>query len=154
MAFLAAMAYWHWWIAGLALLVLEMLVPGTFFLWMGIAAGVVGLLMLVLPDMSWQIQFLVFAVLSVVAITASRMWLRRHPITTDDSTLNRRGSQYVGRVVTLDQPLVDGTGKVRIEDTFWRVATPDNSDLAAGVQVRITGVDGIVLKIEPVQSGA
>ncbi|MCG8548248.1 MAG: NfeD family protein, partial [Alphaproteobacteria bacterium] len=97
---------------------------------------------------------LIFAVLSVVAITASRLWLRRHPITTDDSTLNRRGSQYVGRVVTLDQPLVDGAGKVRIGDTFWRVATPDNSDLAAGVQVRITGVDGIVLKIEPVQPDA
>ena len=149
MAYITTMEFWHWWILGLILLVLEMLLPGTFFLWMGISTGFVGLLMIFVPDLSWQMQFLIFAVLSVVTITLSRVWLQRHPITTDDTTLNRRGSQYVGRVVTLEEPLVDGAGKVRIEDTFWRVATKDNSDLAAGEKVKITGVDGTILKVEP-----
>jgi len=44
--------YWLWWALGLALVIVEMAAPGVFFLWLGIAAGLVGFLVLAWPDLS------------------------------------------------------------------------------------------------------
>jgi membrane protein implicated in regulation of membrane protease activity len=140
--------FWHWWIFAIVLLGLEIIVPGTFFLWMGAAAGVVGLVLLIIPDFSWQGQVLVFAVLSVVAVIGWQVWLRRHPIETKDPTLNAGGTQYIGRVLTLDGPLVDGVGKAKAGDSLWRVSAAGDLDLPDGGRVRVTGVDGATLVVE------
>lgn len=47
--------FWHWWVLALVLLALEIAAPGTFFLWLAVAAGVVGLILLLLPALAWQI---------------------------------------------------------------------------------------------------
>ena len=49
--------YWHWLIAGVVLIVLEVFAPGAFFLWLGVSAGVVGLILVMFPDMGWESQF-------------------------------------------------------------------------------------------------
>lgn len=146
--FLESVEFWHWWVFGVGLLVMEILVPGTFFLWMAIASGIVGVLLLPFPDIGWKIQLLIFSVLSVAAIAAWQVYLRRHPTETDDNTLNRRGAQYVGRHVTLDEPLLNGRGRVRIDDTYWSVATADGANMDAGAQIKVTDVDGTVLTVE------
>lgn len=146
--FSGELRFWHWWILGVVLLGLEIVVPGTFFLWMGVAAGVVGVILLFAENFAWQNQILVFAVLSIVAVVGWRFWLRRHPIETEDPTLNVRGAQYVGRVLTLAEPLVDGVGKARVGDTLWRVTTRDDLDLPAGARVRVAGVEGATLVVE------
>jgi len=140
--------FWHWWIFAIVLLGLEIMVPGTFFLWMGAAAGVVGLVLLLIPDFTWQNQVLTFAVLSVLAVVGWQVWLRRHPIETKDPTLNARGAQYIGRVLTLDGPLVDGVGKVKAGDSLWRVSAAGDLDLPNGDRVRVTGVEGATLVVE------
>ena len=140
--------FWHWWMLGLALLVLEIFAPGAFFMWMGISAFVVGAALWMFPDMAWQWQAFVFAVLSVVAIAGWRWWNRKHPEITDQPTLNRRGAQYVGRVFTLVEPISNGVGKIRVDDTLWRVF---GADRKAGTQVLVTGVEGTVLRVEPTQ---
>jgi hypothetical protein len=137
--------FWHWFVLGLGLVIAEMVIPGMFLLWIGIAAGVTGLVALVLPEMGWQIQFIVFAALSVACVFAARAYLSRHPIETADTTLNRRGSQYVGRVFNLHDAIVNGRGTVRVDDTIWRA---DGPDLPAGSKVRVTGIAGTVLKVE------
>ena len=96
------MDYWLWWALGLALVIIEMAAPGVFFLWLGIAAGVVGFLVLAWPDLSWQTQVFAFAVLSIASVGAGRWLIKRYPIHTDEPRLNRRGEQYVGRVFTLE----------------------------------------------------
>lgn len=145
--------FWHWWIAAVVLLIIEILAPGAVFMWMGFAAGVVGLLLLVAPDLSWELQFLVFGLLSVAAIVAWRAYQRRNPTETDLPSLNRRGEQYVGRVFTLEDGITNGTGVVRVDDSRWKI---EGEDLPAGTKVRVTGVEGTVLKVEreaaPVQS--
>lgn len=146
--FLESIEFWHWWIFAVVLLVMEILAPGTFFLWMAVAGGIVGALLLPFPDIGWKIQLLIFGVLSVGAITAWQIYLRRNPTETDDNTLNRRGAQYIGRRVTLDDALVNGRGRVRIDDTYWSVATVDGADMDAGAQITVTDVDGIVLTVE------
>ncbi len=144
--------YWHWWVLGTALLILEILTPGAFMLWLGIAAGIVGTLLLVAPGIAWEVQLLVFAVLSVASIAAWRVYRRRNPPrATDEPTLNRRGAQYVGRVFTLEEPIVNGYGKLRVDDTTWKVA---GADLPSGARVRVTGVDNTVLAVAAIEPTA
>ncbi len=142
---MSELLFWHWWILAVVLAVLEMLVPGVFMLWLGIAAGITGLVVLVVPAMWLQAQGLLFAVLSVASVWGWREWQRRHPTISDRPTLNRRGEQYVGRRLTLDQPIVDGRGHVRVDDSTWRV---EGADLPAGTAVTVTGVNGTILKVE------
>lgn len=146
---LMALDYWAWWVAGVALVILEIVIPGAVFLWMGIAAGVVGLVVLFVPGLDWRYQFLIFAALSVISIAAARRYLKRSPIETDHPTLNRRGEQYVGRTLTLAEPIVNGRGKAHIDDTMWKLSGPD---LPVGAQVLVTGVDGVVLQVEAQQA--
>ena len=141
--------YWHWWVLAVVLLLLEMFAPGVFFLWLGLAAGVVGLWLYVQPDLVWQSQFFIFAILSVLTAVLGRWWVARHPISTDQPQLNRRGEQYLDRVFTLDEPVVNGVGKLRVDDTIWKIQGPD---CAAGGLVRVVGVDGVVLRTECVDA--
>lgn len=137
--------YWHWWVAGLVFLTLEALVPGAVFLWMGVSAVIVGLLALIAPGIGWQIDFIVFGVLAVASVLA---WRRFRPTerATDQPTLNRRGQSYVGRQFTLSEPLVNGVGTLRVDDSQWRISGVD--DVPAGAQVRVVGVDGATLRVE------
>ncbi len=137
--------YWHWWAFGLALVIVEMIAPGVFFLWLGIAAGIVGFLVLAMPDLSWQLQLFSFAVLSLVSVAIGRWLIKRYPIRTDEPRLNRRGEQYIGRVFTLEEPIVNRHGKIRVDDSTWKI---EGDDCRPGTNVRVVGVDGVVLKVE------
>ena len=143
--YLETLAYWDWFIAGLVLVILEIFAPGAVFLWLGIAAGVVGAVVFFAPYLDWKFQFTLFAVLSVVSIVVSRRYLKRRPLETDHPNLNRRGAQYVGRELILDAALSGGRGRLRGDDTTWRVEGPD---LPVGAKVRVTAVNGATLKIE------
>jgi len=142
---LETLQFWHWLVLGVVLLILEVFAPTVFFMWLAIAAGIVGLVLALFPDLGWQMQLVLFAVLSVISVVAGRSWFTRHPIKTDQPTLNRRGEQYIGRVFTLDEPVVNGTGKIRVDDTTWKI---NGADCVAGTRVRVTGVNGTVLLVD------
>jgi len=139
------MDFWHWWVIGIIFVVLEVFSPAAFFLWLGVSAGIVGLFMLIQPEMSWEWQLTLFAFFSVVSTVAGRRWFASHQKQTDQPALNRRGEQYVGRIFTLKDPIVNGTGKIKVDDTTWKIS---GADMAAGDKVRVVGVDGVVLKVE------
>lgn len=139
------LVFWYWWILAVVLVILEAFAPGAFFLWMGVSASLVGVLLLLFPGVGWEFQVLVFALLSVLSIVAWRRWQRSNPDETDHPTLNRRGEQYVGRVLVLAEAIENGYGRVRVDDTGWRVQGPE---CAAGSTVRVVGVDGTVLRVE------
>jgi len=136
--------YWHWWVFGIVLIILELFVPGAFFLWLGISAAVVGFLMLLMPDMTWQYQWLIFAVFSVVSIVLWRQFMLKRPSPSDHPTLNRRGEQYIGRVFTLNEAIVDGVGKIRVDDSMWKIA---GEDCPVGSKVKVIEAEGAVLKV-------
>ena len=136
---------WKWGIAALVLLMFEMILPGFYLLWVGVAAGVVALLVFVLPELSLEAQLLVFAAATVASIVGWRAWHRRHPDASDQPFLNERGHQYLGREFTLDAPIVNGAGRMRVGDGEWKVS---GDDLPAGTVVRVIGVDGIVMRVE------
>lgn len=139
--------FWHWWILAGILMVLEIVAPGVFLLWLGIAAAITGLIAYVVPAMDWQWEALIFALLSIVIVWGWRSYQRRHPTETDLPMLNRRGEQYVGRRLSLDQPIVNGRGQVKVDDSTWRV---EGADLPAGTAIVVTGVKGTILVVERV----
>ena len=145
-SFLDNLNHWSWWVLALVLIIVETLLPGVVFLWLGIAAGIVGMIVLFAPDLGWEIQFSLFAVLSVVSVVVGRMIVRRHPTPSQDSMLNQRGLHYVGRSFTLEEPIIDGFGKLRVDDTTWKI---EGANQPAGGRVRVIGVDGVVLKVAP-----
>jgi membrane protein implicated in regulation of membrane protease activity len=139
--------FWHWWVLAVLLMLIEVLAPGTFFLWLGLAAGLVGLLLVIIPDLGWQLQVLIFAVLAVLAVLAGRAWLKRHPIETADTGLNRRADALVGEIHVLAEAIHTGRGAVKVGDTVWRAEGPD---LPKGARVRVVAVNGTTLKVEAV----
>lgn len=138
---------WQWGIIAAVLIILEMFVPGAFLIWLGVAAAVNSILLVFFPGMSWETQFVIFAIVSVASIVLFRRWSDRNPETTDQPSLNRRGEQYVGRTFTLAEPIVNGQGKLRVDDSTWKI---EGDDCVSGNQVRVTGVDGVVLRVEQV----
>jgi len=146
---LEEIVFWNWWVFALVLIIVEVLVAGTFFLWMGISAGIVGLVLYLIPGLDWQIQLSLFATFSVISIIISRLWLAKHARAEPPSTLNRRGSQYIGRQFTLSEPIVNGIGRLNVDDTIWRISGPD---METGSQITVEGMDGTILKVKPVSA--
>ena len=139
--------FWHWGVLGFLLLAAEMLLPTGFVLiWIGAAALITGAAAWLVPSLGWQVQLVLFGVLSVVSFFG---WRRIHPqnIASDQPTLNRRGHSYVGRTFTLGTPIENGVGKLHVDDSQWRIT---GADAAAGTQVRVVAVDGTTLKVERV----
>lgn len=137
--------YWYWWCLALILAALEMFIPGAALLWIGGAAAVVGVAALVF-DIGLVTELVMFGVLAVLAWFLSRLLARRDPDDTQSGTLNRRGEQYLGQVLTLEEAIVNGYGRARVADGIWRVAGA--ADLPQGSRVRVTGVDGAILRVE------
>ena len=141
----ASLGPWAWIIAGAILLALELVMPGAFMMWFGIAATLVGAVSFVVA-WSWQWQCVAFAVFALASVP---LWRRFAPQVTpanEAPMLNRRTEALVGRIFTLEKPIVDGIGIVRIDDTIWRV---HGADRGAGSRVKVTRADGASLIVEP-----
>jgi len=143
--FVQGLTWWHWWIAAAILAALETFLPGAIAIWFAAAAIVVGAIQLVAP-MPWQLQLVLFGVLGVVAIVVWKRYRKPEVPEFAHTTLNQRGAQYEGQVFQLVEAISDGRGKVRVGDTVWLVR---GRDTPAGANVRVTGVDGAMLKVEP-----
>jgi membrane protein implicated in regulation of membrane protease activity len=143
---LSSLEEWNWFTAGGLLLVLEVLAPGVFMLWLGLAALVVGGIS-VFVDWNWQAQFVAFAVFSVAAVPLWRRLAMQAKSATDQPFLNRRAEALVGRIFTLEKPIVNGSGTLGVDDTVWRI---NGADVAAGSRVKVTRVDGSELHVERV----
>jgi membrane protein implicated in regulation of membrane protease activity len=143
-AMLSTLGTWNWLIFGFILMALELIAPGVFLFWLGLAALLVGLVSFGLHP-SWQVQFLMYAVFAALAVPVWRRLARSGGASDEASPfLNRRAAALVGRVFTLEKPIIDGSGTVRIGDTIWRVAGPD---APAGSRVRIVQADGANLTV-------
>lgn len=139
--------FWTWWVLALILLAIELLAPGFFFLWMAASAFVVGCLLWLAPALDIQVQVSVFSVLSVVFIGLWRIYGKQHSIATDHPLLNKRGQQYVGRVFNLYRPIENGEGKIKVDDSIWKV---HGEDCDMNTKVKVVAVRGTVFDVERV----
>jgi membrane protein implicated in regulation of membrane protease activity len=136
--------FWYWWVAAVAFVGVEMLTPGFFFIWMGFSAFITGSLIFFLPAVSTEFQLSFFAVLSMVSAIWGRNYLKKHEKQTDHPHLNQRGAQYIGRTFTVIEAIQNGSGKVKVADSPWRV---EGEDCPVGSTVRVVAVDGTTLKV-------
>jgi membrane protein implicated in regulation of membrane protease activity len=139
--------FWYWWAFAAVLLVFEMLLPGVVFLFLAVGALASGAVMLAAPALSLELQLVIFAIVSVAAAFALRPTLRRLQQTrVGEPAMNARGDSLVGKVMVLDAPILNGRGRIKLGDGSWSVTGPD---MVAGARVRVSGVDGNELRVEP-----
>jgi membrane protein implicated in regulation of membrane protease activity len=131
--------FWHWIALGLLLLIVEMSGAGGYLLWVGIAAGVTGSVLFVEPELSWQLQVLVFSISSVVCTLAWWQYQQKYPRVVDEPLLNKRSAQYIGRIFVVSDPIKNGRGKIRVDDSFWEVSAAE--DIPAGVNVKVLALE-------------
>ena len=141
---------WAWIVAALLILGIEIIVPSTFLLWPGLAALVVGVITLLLgvdsPIWPWQLQVLVFLVLSLVIAYFGKQYMRsRNWDKSEAEDLNERGSQLIGKTAIVSEAIVNGSGRVRLGDTTWRV---HGDDAKVGAKVRVVSADAATLTVE------
>ena len=146
MAMIEDVQFWHWFAFGGVLGVLEILVPGFVLIWLGLAAILVGLILLLWQDMPFTYQLLAYAGFSVFSVFVWFYWLKTKPVESDKPSLNRRAEQLIGRQAPVVAPIVNGRGRIKLGDGTWAVTGPD---LPAGHMVEITGTDGALLQVRP-----
>lgn len=134
---------WAWFVVGLVLLGLELVVPGGWFLWLG-AAGIVTGLTAFIPGVGWPFQVTIFGVLALLIVVGWTAIARTRKPKSDRPLLNQRAEVFVGHEGQIDEPILNGFGRLKLGDSVWRIAGPD---LAAGQRVRVVGADGNVLKV-------
>lgn len=137
--------HYGWWLLALVLVGAELLMPGFFLLWIGIAAAAMGLILTFAPPLSLLSEAILFAALSLISCFVYWKFIR-HAVEapSEQPLLNRRAAQHVGRRYVLESAIVNGQGKARVGDSHWLVEGPD---LPAGATVEVIGVDGTTLKV-------
>ncbi|MGZ0188176.1 MAG: NfeD family protein [Alphaproteobacteria bacterium] len=143
--------YWHWLALAGIFAGLEILAPGVFLIFPGIAAVVVGVTILLLPELDWRLQLLLFAVLAVAFIFIGRRIYGRISESEDHHSLNRRADRLIGDVYPLTSGMTGGRGKVRVGDTDWlaRLEGGKTDDIAEGAAMRVVAIEGATLLVAP-----
>jgi inner membrane protein len=145
---LAELGAWNWLIIAAILFVLEVMSPGIFLMWFGMAAAITGLIAF-RYDVAWQWQLIWFCGLSLAAVLLAAKYLRKHPLESERPLLNERAVQLIGQSFDLIDPIVNGRGSIKTGDTIWRVEGPE---LPQGARIKVIGADGTLLKV--VKAGA
>jgi inner membrane protein len=146
---LAGLGFWTWLAIALVLMALETVIPGVHFLWFGLAAFVVGVLVAVLTSLGladafpFAIQLVVFALLSVATVFGVKKITGASP-TDHHPDINAPGSQFIGRIVVVEESIRNGRGKVRAGYSVW---IAEGEDAPAGARVHVTGVNGTALVV-------
>ncbi|MGC1547043.1 MAG: NfeD family protein [Rhodanobacter sp.] len=146
--FTSIATHYLWWILALVLIAFEVVMPGYFMLWIGMAAAVTGVVLLLVPDISLLAQAVTFVVLTFLSCAIYGFWLRPRLQRSEPGSerLNRRGEQMIGSRYVLTEAIVNGRGKAQVGDGQWLVSGPD---LAVGSTVEVVAVDGTTLKVKP-----
>lgn len=138
--------HYGWWLLALVLIGAELMMPGFFMLWIGMAAAAMGLILMFLPELSFLSQSVLFVALALISCYVYWHFVRAAAReTSDQPRLNRRAEQHIGRRYVLDTAIVNGRGKVQVADSPWLAEGPD---LPAGTEVEVVGAEGTTLKVK------
>lgn len=135
------------WLSAAGLLILSDLMFGAhfFLIWLGLCALIMGGIVYFIPDISWQMQFFYYFILSALCLVFWRSYLKNNPTTSDAPLLNNRIEQMVGNTYSLATEIKNGTGKIKVGDTLWLVKGPEADK---GASVKVVGSEGGYLKVE------
>ena len=143
--------HWHWLILALTCLVIELFTGTIMFLWLSAACVAVAGIVFTWPDLIWQYQIALSAIFIILSIFLWRLWAKFFPSShrQDNLSLNRRSERYIGRVFNLSEPIINGMGKIKVDDSSWRVS---GDDAPVDTAVEVIAADGMLLKVKKVVS--
>lgn len=141
-------AGWIWAIAGVLLLIAEIIAPGFFLVFVGAAAIATGLFTL-LFDLGTAPQLALFALYSVLAVLIGKRWYGEPETIDENLRLNDLAKRQIGKTVTVVTAVDDHSGRVRVGDGEWNAR---GGPAEPGERVKVTGVDGNCLIVEPVRT--
>lgn len=148
MQFLETLTVWHWVILGIVLLILEALGASGLTLGLSLAAFAVALGMGIGLLTTWQMQLLIFAILSVVFTALVWQFFRREKAAPEAAELNDLAARLVGRRVELLKDLPTGQGKIQIGDTLWAIEA--EQPLKKGDLIEVIGYQSSLLKVKAI----
>jgi len=137
---------WHWLTLSVVIIVIEMMIGTYFLLWVGVAAFATALIQWGF-GIGWETQMIVFFLLSIVSIVAWHFYAKNNPESDPIPHLNKRGHQHIGRTFNLSQAIINGSGKINVNDSSWKV---QGEDLPQGAKVIVVDIVGTTLKVEKV----
>jgi hypothetical protein len=141
-----SISLWTWLSAAGLLILTDLMFGAHFFLiWLGLCALIMAGLVYFIPELSWQMQFFYYFLLSALCLVFWRNYLKNNPITSDSPLLNSRTEQMVGNTYVLATDIKNGTGKIQVGDSQWIVKGPDASK---GTSVKVVSADGMRLQVE------
>lgn len=144
-AFLSTLGFWNWLLLALVLMALETVITGVHFLWFGLSALAVGLIVAAAQSagvgeaFTWPWQLVLYAAIAVMTVFWVKRFAKGNTADSDEPNLNVRGSQYIGRRFLVEEAIINGRGKIRVGDTLWSAV---GKDAARGATVEVTGVEG------------
>ncbi len=133
-------------IAGLAFLILEMIVPSMFFLNLALAGFVTAIIALFIK--SWIILTFIFVVLSILSILLLRPILIKQKKSKDLET--GMEGKYIGQIVKVIEPVTKFSGAITIYDERWEARTDSDETIPVGSEVRIVKNESLVLTVEKI----
>lgn len=146
--FLYGIEAWHWGVAAVVFLILELLASGIYMMWMGIAAVVVAIISYIFPELLWYWEGMIWCVISIGTVYVWRSYRKVNPKETDDPVLNKRAEACIGRTVTIDKPLESGRTRVKLGDTTWSAESEE--DLSVGDNCKVIAIDNSTLVLEKI----
>ncbi|NNE56758.1 MAG: NfeD family protein [Hellea sp.] len=147
MAMLTDMDGTRWLILGVILLILEVVTGTTYILWLAIAALVTGLTAFALPMLGWEMQFLLFSIISIILLFIGHNYIRPKIKSDEPSDLNDRARSMIGMRVRAVTDFELGAGRVQVGDTQWRAKATEGNP-KAGDELRVRSVKGTTLNVE------
>lgn len=138
--------FYNWLIVAGIFLIIEVSTFTLLFLWLAVAALVVAIVNFFVPSLSIAMQLLIFSVCSVAAVLIWHTLFKGIQDKSGDATMNNRAERYVGRTATLSEAIENGSGKIQIDDSYWRVHC--DTDMPIGTKVKVTSADGVILNVE------
>lgn len=148
MRLLVHMAFWHWWILSVVLLAIQIINPGrAYFISTSIGAGIIGVVLLLAPQLGWQWQALIFSTFSLAAIGILEFYVKRHPLFANDSPTRNSATKLLDRSFTLSEPINNGMGKLQVDDMTYAV---EGADMPGGSTVRVVGFENAALRVRKV----
>jgi len=143
-AFLITLTPWHWLTVAVLLLVVEMLIGSYYLLWVSFAAFLVAIVQWIF-GIGWGAQVFIFTLVAILSVIVWYIYDQRRNKTSSRPLLNKRGHQYIGRTFQLSEPIINGVGKIKVDDSTWKVK---GNDAPINTAVRVKDIDGTELIVE------
>ncbi len=134
-----------WFLVGLGLLLLELVLPGLVILFFGVGAWVTALVCTITDiNLNWQI--LIFLVASLLGLVLLRKYLRNRFFNRSDKEIDDQLEEFIGRKALAVDDFKDGSGKVEFKGTQWMARS--KKPVSKGDWVIIRSKDSLTLDVE------